>query len=526
MRNLKSMLRIGLGLLMLVALVGCNIDLNVENKNAPDAARALTTAQDIENLVAGTFLDYFYGCHYYAPSMTVSTMADEGTSSWGNFAMREMSSEPRAAWNNSITYDADYQWVNKQPWYQMYSAISSCCDGLRAIDGGLEIIDDAENDNTVRLQAYAKFVMGIAHGFLGCFFDKGFILDETIDLETTQLELKTYAEITDAGIDQLEECIALCEANTFTLPEGWIRGNAFDQDELKALAHSYIARYMASVARTAAERDALDWATIKSHVDDGITSDFLVYCDGDYWWSGLHYLGIAEGWMRSDMWTVGMADTSGNFDAWIATPVANRTEFYVYTPDLRFTSGDSAGTGLFDIDGTDYGFNYDIPYRPDRGTYHMSYYYQIRYADHLATGAASPVPDLKVTELDLLAAEYYLRQSDGANAATEINKTRTTRGGLDPVAAGDGIGAVTDMGSIFGTLWATLKYEKRVECDRTGVGLAWFDDRGWGDLTQNTAIHFPIPARELEVLQLDTYTFGGGGPGSAPKMMPHIPAKF
>ncbi|HHS14255.1 MAG TPA: hypothetical protein ENN03_10895 [bacterium] len=525
MRNAKSLLRIGLGLLLMVALVGCNIDLNVENKNAPDAERALTTAQDIQNLVAGTFLNYFYGTHYYAPSMTLSTMADEGSSSWGNFSMREMSSVPRVAWNNSITYDADYQRVNLSPWTYLYRAISSSSDGLRMIDKGKDIEIDGV-DHTARLQAFAKFIQGIAHGWLGCFYDQGFVMDETIDLETTKLDLKPYTDLVAKGVAALQECIALCEANTFTLPADWIKGNAFTQDDLKKLAHSYIARYLAAQARTVAERDAADWASIKNHADQGITADFLVYCDGNYWWSGLHYLGIADGWCRSDMLHVGTADTSGNFDAWLATPWANRTSFYIETPDLRFTSGDSTGVGAFDQIGTDYWYKYPVPFRPDRGTYHFTFYYHGRYWDHLLSGAASPVPDMKASELDMLRAEYWLRQGNAANAATEINKTRTTRGGLDPVDAADGIGTVADKPRITGSLWATFKYESNIELDRTGVGLAWMNDRGWGDLVQNTAIHFPVPARELEVLQLPSYTFGGGGPGSAPKMMPHIPARY
>ena len=62
-----------------------------------------------------------------------------------------------------------------------------------------------------------------------------------------------------------------------------------------------------------------------------------------------------------------------------------------------------------------------------------------------------------------------------------------------------------------------MKYEKRIETFQTAAGIAYFDDRGWGDLVTNTPIHFPIPGRELETLGLQQYTFGGGGDGSAPK---------
>jgi len=497
----------------------CQFDLNVPNLNEPDRERALSDPESLEAYVRGAYLDYWYGTHWYSPSMTLSVMADEGTSSWGNFQMRELSSEPRRTWGN-INYGCNCCAVNRFPWRYPYKAISVCCDGLKSIGRGVVFLDEDGIDQTDRAVAYMRFVMGVCHGWLGCFFDKGFILDETTDLEIDKLELKSYTVLVNAGIAQLQECIDLCETGTFTLPAGWIKGNALTQDELKALAHSYVARFIASVGRTVEERNAADWAAIKAHADQGINNDFLIFCDGDQWWSGLHYLGIADGYMRSDMRHVGTADTSGQHEAWMATPVENRTEYYIYTPDLRFTSGDSLGKGTFDQVGTDYWYKYRIPFRPERGTYHFSYYYHGRYYDHLATVAASPVPEIKVTELDMLRAEYYLRIGDGASAAVEINKTRTTRGGLEPVSAADGIGSVSDKPRIFGSLWSTMKYEKNIECDRTGVGLAWMDDRGWGDLVKNTLIHFPIPARELEILMMDNYTFGGGGPGSAPVRMP------
>jgi hypothetical protein len=55
-----------------------------------------------------------------------------------------------------------------------------------------------------------------------------------------------------------------------------------------------------------------------------------------------------------------------------------------------------------------------------------------------------------------------------------------------------------------------------------GTGLEatrdWLDNRGWGTLITGTIVHLPVPGRELEVLNLPIYTFGGGGEGSAAGM--------
>jgi hypothetical protein len=71
-----------------------------------------------------------------------------------------------------------------------------------------------------------------------------------------------------------------------------------------------------------------------------------------------------------------------------------------------------------------------------------------------------------------------------------------------------------------GDLWEMLKWEKRHEAQWTGVAGAnwWFDGRGWGDLWKDTPVQFPVPCKELQVLQMLPCTnFGGpGGESGAP----------
>ena len=59
------------------------------------------------------------------------------------------------------------------------------------------------------------------------------------------------------------------------------------------------------------------------------------------------------------------------------------------------------------------------------------------------------------------------------------------------------------------------KYETIVETVHTNPWLPFTQRRGLGDLVPNTPLHFPIPGKELEILLMDNYTFGGGGTGSA-----------
>lgn len=506
-----------LWLLLAVALTGCQTDLSVENQNNPDRERALASASDVEAIIGGAFLNYWSGTQKYDPSMALSVTADENTSSWGNFGMQDLSSEPRTAYDNSSSYR--YRAFSETPWYNMYRAISNANDGLVQINQGIKI--GVNGAGTPRAKAFAKFVQGLAHGFLALLFDRAFVFDETVDLDTETLEMKPYAEVMQAAISQLEEAVTICNANAFTLPETWINGLALTNVELAQLAHSYIARFMAQLARDPNERASVNWAEVISHADQGITQDFAPVGDGDYWWDGMKYLGQNHIWARADYKTIGLADTSGAYQAWLNTPVANRQPFDIHTADRRITDGTPKGAG------TDFKHAGTPRHRPDRGTYHFSFYQHYRYIDHFNNGAVGPMPAFLVTELTMLKAEAMLRLGQTSGVAALLNMTRVGRGQLPPASDADAAGSPSDAQNpaVSASLWSKLKHEKKIETYLTGSGVAFFDRRGFNELVGGTPIHFPVPGKELEVLQREIYTFGGGGPGSAPKAAHYLPER-
>jgi hypothetical protein len=132
--------------------------------------------------------------------------------------------------------------------------------------------------------------------------------------------------------------------------------------------------------------------------------------------------------------------------------------------------------------------------------------------------------DINQSELDLLQAEAALRSGDAAGAATLINKTRVSNGALTAAAAGDGIGSVSDAANALdgGSLWAKYKYEKIIEGCLMHPYTGYTDRRGWGDLVKGTPTMLAIPGKELEILLMENYTFGGqdaiGTPGTAGKI--------
>jgi hypothetical protein len=482
------------------------VDLEVTNLNAPDRERALATPGDVEALIGGAYRTWWFSQHAF-PGLGVSTMADEHSSSWGNFGMRELGSEPRIAIPNSPSWG--YSYVVEDPYFDAYSALAAVRDGILAIDGGLEIGQDGEDSQ--RAMAFAKFIQGISLGTVALMYDQGAILTEDTDLEA--ISFSPYGELMDAAIASLNESISISNSASFTTPQTWMSGS-HSSSELAKIAHSYIARFMAQVARTPAERQAVDWSSVRSHIDQGITADLTIYGDDIQWWDLMKTYGIYPVWGRVDVRTLGPADQSGNYQAWLQTPLSSRDQVTIDTDDLRITDtpGDVQGEGTY------WAYGGPAAFRPERGLYHMSYYKTVRY-DHYAYDWLGDMETMTVAEMDLLKAEALYRLGDMQGAADLINKTRVANGGLPPVtvngATGDRCTPRTASGAC-GDLLDALKHEKRMEVFLITFGDAFYDDRGWGDLVGGTAIQFPVPATELETLLFDIYTFGGGGDGSAP----------
>jgi hypothetical protein len=494
-------------LIALVGVAGCT-DLDTANLNEPDAGRALSEPGDVESLIGSAFLTWFDRSQEDTPALALSTVADEGTSSWGNFGMQETSSEPRAAFPNSTGFG--YRSVLENPWYDMYGAISAVNDGLTAVEEGMQFGENGED--TPRAEAFAKFVQGLAHGMLALQFDRAFIFTEDDDLLTTDFELVDYSEVMDAAIGMLDEAASLAEAASFELPENWVNGQQYTGEELARIAKSYSARFLAGVARTPEDRAAVDWQDVRARIEAGITEDFGPVLNNSDWQDDLKdYMARAD-WVRADYRGVGPADISGNYQAWLETPVAERQPFDITTPDRRIT-GDTP-----DSNGSYFSYRFPQDHREDRGTYHFSRYHHQRYRT-LGVDQIGFDPILTVVEMNLLKAEALIRTGQAAQALPLINATRTANGHLPPATV-DGVAGAecvprTEAGAC-GDLMDTLIYEKRIETWATGGGLSYFDARGWGYLVPGSPVHYPIPARELETLNLPNYTFGGvGGPGAA-----------
>ncbi|MFH0988567.1 MAG: RagB/SusD family nutrient uptake outer membrane protein [bacterium] len=473
----------------------------MSNPNSPDKDKALASPSDLEGYIMGSYRLVFNGSQaQFFQNITLSTMADVHTSSYGNWGMQECSSEPRVAFPNGpgFGYSGDFY----SPWQGTYRGIAQAHDGIEIIKAGTKIVDVNNVNQTTRTLAWAYFARGIAYGWLAMNYDQGYILEGTIT-QATKLPLKPYTELLKAALADLDECIKIC-ATTFTIPNSSTvcNGLTITNTDLKKICYSYKARYRACVARTVAERAAVDWATVIADAQNGITTDFAPVGDNILFWEYGKYYGSDPSWTRTDYKLIGITDTSGGYQAWLNTPLTSRSEFLIKSADKRIhLPGDNTK------DGTDFGVATASPFPPDRGTYHHSRYYHKRYS-YFRPQYLGPMPVFIIPEIDLLIAEGKLRANDKAGAVTLINKTRVTRGGLKALTGTE----ATDE------IMKWLKYEKLIETMTTAAGLVFWDRRGWGDLVTNTPVQLPIPGRELDIIVMTNYTFGGGGAFSAPKI--------
>ncbi len=511
---------------LVVGLGACNLD--VENTNNPDRSRALASGDDVEALIAGSYSSYWEGAHYWEPGMAIQVAADHMSASWGNWGMDDSGKMPALAVENTSNYT--YRGFIEDGWEAWYSGISAASDGIRAIEQA-EIDIGEGGERNPRALAFAKFNQGVNGCMIAALFDQAFIVDENTDFG--EIPLVSYDEMMDFYVGKLSEAAQIASSNSFTLPaQGWLAKVPLTSTEFAGLARSYMARCKSIVARTPSERAGLDWPSIVADVDAGLNE--LIATDTDasseVWWDGMKGLWPEPAtWGRAHLDWVGQADQSGNYQAWLNTPFSQRQPVTVTTPDQRMPPANEPGSaGLYlDFQAT------CCPFPADRGTYRNSWYSDHRWRSYQESCAFcwfGDVAEMLPQEMDIIKAEGLIRTGDAAGGAALLNQTRVGNGGLTAltgegtVPTEPGGGCVPrkrfDPAGTCGDLMDALQYEHYMEINVVYAADSYFFTRGHGELFPGRPLHLPIPAKELETLQMDIYTFGGdpGAPGSAPPL--------
>ncbi len=514
---------LGAALVGVTVLAGCQ-DLDIVNPNQPDRERAITNPADVEALVIGSWPLYWGRIMTSSSSYNaMPTIADVMTATYANNASLKLSSEPRVAFQNS--QQAEEHGIARYQWYDWYELVSNANDALAAIEGGMEIVnEDLGINTTTQTKALAKLFQGTGLGYISLLFDQMVVVTEDTDIEEPDaLALKPWEEGLEAALDALDEAIVLAgQVGT------WYNGGAWTTlwegipvvtaDMVKQVANGTAARLIVLSSRGIEGKSGVDYARLQGYLANTITEDWMhgVSLNGQrasYWYRYRNSNSTFQG--RSDYYFIGQADVSGNYQAWINTPITERDRFLITTPDRRLTAGSPESDGKY--------FEYvsDIRgFRPERGLYHFSYYQWDRYIEPNSSYRVGSIPLMTVDEMRLYRAEAALRAGNTSLVAELINVTRVGNGELPPVTANgvpqaDDCVPQTKTGAC-GSLEQALHYEFLMELQGINMLQPYLMRRTFGTLTPGTFIHLPVPARELETLGLDIYTFGGPeGEGSA-----------
>lgn len=544
---------------MLVGLSAC-ADLDVVNPNDPDRGRALASPGDVESLIAGSFGSWWLTSHFVdtGPHGILANQSFMWSAFPANFGMFRESVLPRIAVSNSAT-DEFYTHHLDYVWSRAYRALSAAAQGLAAIAtpevrSGFVLADGSPDlERLRRMEAYARFVQGLALGSLALHYQGVFYVDEDTNTDELQ-ETIHYTEAMDRALGFFGDAIDIANSGPFpNIPATWMSVEVTRNDLIR-LAHSMRARYRANVARTEGERtNDVNWAEVIADVDAGITETWYMETGTPSFGHRVAlYMGQHPvGWQQMSYFIMGMADQSGRYQEWIALPHAEKVPrlpssafpnacpsddgfcVLLMTPDLRFPQGatlqeqiDNPGLLHIEEEIADRGGHYHVVgprdwRNPERGTHRWSYYraQHMEYWRILAGG--KPTPEVTMAEMRMLKAEGLIRTGNPGAAADLINVTRT-RAGLNATdAAGTNTSCVPKLWTgECGDLFEMMKWEKRIEVHMWGIhSNSWFfDGRGWGDLYAGTPTTLPVPCLDRELLHQPCDTFGGapGQPGSAP----------
>ena len=518
---------------VLVAAAACH-SLSISDPNDPDRKRVLSDAASATTLAAGALKSWFNVSQAMDPDGALTTMADNYTASWNNFQMRIYSSEPRTSWQNDPAASARVE--IEAYWYGYYAALSSANDVLAAIrTQGLF----AGNADSAMVENLALLLQGLTMGQLALNYDQGFVVDYNTDLAT--LALSTRQQMRDWALAKLDTAASMAAAHSYSWDDLWTGGAGCGGGEPRAhasapctnvevakIANTMAARLIAYYPRAASEtQTAAEWNRVVGYASKGISStpafDFgftgdgcVKFCDELRLWSN----DLTS--MRMDTRVANMMDPATQTTPW-PTPNGNPQP---NSADKRLGDGTySKSAGLCSDGyticpatanaGTDYAFSPIAIFRPTRGQYHQSNVGQIRYdyvsfsAPDGSGGGFGFSPVVLAAQNDLLWAEGLIRGTvpDLVNAANLINKTRVTRGGLPPATAADGVAG----------LLTKLQYEQDVELPGDNA-TSYYNRRRIDGLQALTPHQMPIPAKELGVLGLSYYSFGGTYPGFSPAL--------
>lgn len=537
---MRSMLRsLGVIALAVGSMTACADNLQVKNLNNPDLSRVYAVPGGVEGVISTLYRSYHNNTQGSAEGLNSQSkvMALESYGQVANFGMALRAGIPRVFINNQRGNQVATG--NNANWSSLSRLMRTSATVAQAVDAYLARSATLGNKaRDQRARAFAFFVNGVAMGSLALGYDSVAIATPQTPSSAIP-EFVTPAEAAAEALKVLDSAQAIIEATDVsgnaeaTIPADWMGGTALPTADFVRLIRSYKAKIRAGVARTPAERAAVNWAQVVADAAAGIQADHRIALNPTTGWESDLDAGTfqtSSSWHQISLMYNGMADTSGKYQEWIALPLANRVgmDLLVLTPDTRWPSGATraaqvANSGLPLAAGR-YIANRDPGQdQPDNSNpWGTSQYDHRRWFAIANNNGVGTYTFMARQEIAMLQAEGLIRTTGAAAAMTLVNASRTANGLLaftDPAGTAPGGSACVPRlpNNSCGTLLEAMKYEKRMETQLTGY-MQWFvDSRGWGDLVQGTSLHWPVPFQEQDTRNKPFYNMPSTGtlPGAA-----------
>ena len=516
--------------------------LAVPNPNNPDVEKVYKSPANVETTISQLFKNHYNGQYNSSDDIWTQSlsMSFESHSQLGNFGMGTRAAIPRNPIDNSIGNNVatgnfrDFDHLSRGN--RTATNAIAAMNGFAALNPKISLGSDARD---AKAKSFAFFSLGYGLGQLSLLYDSAVIVDASQD-PAVYPPFSDYKAVNAAALAALDSALAIAQSPAATsgtggwpIPVDWMSTSAtIDRDLWIKMIRSYRAKFRAGVARTPAERIAVDWPKVIADATAGITDDFVVNAASATGWGSapITQLRVSSGWSQMTPFILGMADSTGAYETWLSQGLQARTPFLLRTIDKRFPAGDTraaqqlvTGTSKSGPSATSILYFRNRPAGEDTpaepwGTW---FYDNWRFWAIGAGGGNGPFIMMANEENDMLAAEGYLRTNNVALATALIDKSRV-RAGLPALS-----GVVTTLTDLVpggascvprvpqapsftttacGTVFEAMKWEKRIETSFTGYAQWFIDSRGWGDLVQGTALEWPVPYQELFARQGQSYT--------------------